>query len=123
MQMTDQKITALMGADIPELPVPVVQVKRTDKYIIKIPEDTKDLHVQIYFIEPFIRLIETKKIFNIQTEIADKLTALPIAEAFEVDIIKAEKSLYVGSVGFFNSLTSDILPVITGIEEVLQDNL
>ena len=120
---TEQELHSLLGADIPVLPIPKVLVKRTEKYTIKIPEDPDNLHIQIFFNEPWSKMVNSKKVFKVQAEVSKMISALDIPYEFEVTIIPDEQSLYIGANGYLKSLTSTILDITDPTEKVLAECL
>lgn len=103
------------------LPVQTAQEKKMDKYTIRVPDDSHDLHIQLYFKERFESMVASKKVFKILKEIEKRLSASDFEGDFELELITEAQSIYIGSKGFWDSLVTDAEGVLTLIESVLID--
>lgn len=103
------------------LPVQTFQEKKTEKYLVKIPDDSHDLHIQLYFTEPFESMVTSKKIFKIIRELEARLGAADLEGDFEMELITEAQSIYLGSKGFWDSLVTDIDGVLRLVEGTLDD--
>ena len=104
-------------------PIITAQVKDTEKYTLRVPDDSEDLHLQIHFVKPFKALVASKHIYKIEREIKAALEASDIDGEFELEIVLANESMYLGSPGFWQSLTSSIEELLVVVEGVLNKYL
>ena len=102
---------------VESLVVPV-QVKKTNNYTIRIPDDEHALHVQLYFTD-YNKLIANRVFFEIKNAIITALEESDYTEEFEVTFIAPEKSLYIGCETFFDNLANSLEKIVSLIEEQL----
>lgn len=101
------------------LPLQTFQEKSTDKYTIRVPDDNHDLHMQLYFKEPFKQMVTSKKVFKILKALEKELTASDLEGEFELELYTETESIYLGSRDFWDSLVTDIGKLIALVEKVL----
>jgi len=105
------------------LPVQTFQEKQTALYLLKIPDDESDLHIQIYFTQPFAQLVASKKIFKIVRLIETGIREADLEGSYEIEVIPEAQSVYLGSPGFWKSFVTDISAVLMLVEGVLLSEL
>lgn len=103
------------------LPLQTFQEKSTDKYMIRVPDDEHDLHMQLYFKEPFKQMVTSKKIFKILKALEKELIASDLEGEYELELYIETESIYLGSKGFWDSLVTDIEKLVALVEKVLNE--